>query len=367
MIGTIKIKLEGLNSGKIINALVDNGVILKNLKEKYKYVTFEICENNEELFKSICKKYRKRYEIISKNNFLNLLKRMKNYFGFLVSTCLVVAFIFSFNLYIFRVDLTVSSNNFFDVSSVEKLLKQKGIVAGMQKKELNISSLQQMIIASQENISGCTIKRNGGLLEVVIYPGILKENVSTENAYSKYNAVITMVDVYAGRTDLKVGDFVKQGDLLIKNDNGVKGKILGKVYFSDFLIFNENQMIKEFTGNEICKTNISLLKKPLFKIIKNIDFSNYIEENCVFSVSKNTFLPIDLVKTTYKEFVYKETKVDFLTVQDKLKDDVFNNVLKKVDDRFKDNITNTTYSVVREDNLIRLDCFIECEIDLISA
>ena len=367
MIGTIKIKLEGLNSSKIINALVDNGIILKNLKERYRYVTFEIAENSEELFKNICKKYRKRYQIISKNNFINLIKRMKNYFGFLVSICLIVAFIFSFNLYIFRVDLSVLSNNEFDISGVENLIKQKGVVAGMRKNELNISSLQQMIIASQENISGCTIKQNGGFLEVVIYPGVLKENVAMENVYSKYNAVITKVDVYAGRTNLRVGDFVKKGDLLIENDNGAKGNILGKVYFSDFLIFNENQMVKEFTGNEICKTNISLFEKYIFNTNKNNDFLNYIEENCVFSVSKNTFLPIDFVKTTYKEFIYKEAKVDFLTVQDKLKEEIFNAALNKIEDRFKDKITNTTYSVVREDNLIRLDCFIECEIDLISA
>jgi hypothetical protein len=50
MMGTIKIKIEGLNSGKIINALIDDGVYLKNLKEKQKYVVFEIREADEKKF-----------------------------------------------------------------------------------------------------------------------------------------------------------------------------------------------------------------------------------------------------------------------------------------------------------------------------
>ena len=59
-----------------------------------------------------------------------------------------------------------------------------------------------------------------------------------------------------------------------------------KIYFSDYLIYNENQTVKEFTGEFIEKTSISIFNKNLNKRGKNISFSNFVEENCVFYVSK---------------------------------------------------------------------------------
>ena len=47
-------------------------------------------------------------------------------------------------------------------------------------------------------------------------------------------------------------------DVLIENKNGASGKIIGKVYFSDYLIYNENQVVKEFTGRVIEKSKIEM-------------------------------------------------------------------------------------------------------------
>ena len=66
MIGSVKVKIDGLNSGKIVNALVDNGVLIKNLVQKTKTSIFEIDARDEERLKTICKRYRKKYNILSK-------------------------------------------------------------------------------------------------------------------------------------------------------------------------------------------------------------------------------------------------------------------------------------------------------------
>lgn len=365
MIGTIKIKIQGLNSGKIINALIDDGVYLKNLKQKQKSVVFEIFEKDEIAFKNICKKYHKHYEILSKNNFVNLIKRARFYFGFLVSFCLIVSFVFSFNLYIFKVNLTVAENKKFDLSRVEKMLKENGIFDGMLKQDLDISNLQKLIISSNDDVSGCSIKSSGGKLEIEIQPAVMKENVSKENIYSKFDAVITSVEVFAGRSNLKPGELVKKGDLLIENDNGASGKIKAKVYFSDYLIYNENQVVKEFTGRVVEKTGFEILNKTLSNSVKINEFSNYIEEKCVFCVSKNNFIPVNFVKFVYREFEYKETKIAFELMENDLKEKIYKSVFDKIDAKNKDKITNVSYSIVSENNLTRLDCFVECEIDLV--
>ena len=103
MIGTIKIKIECLNSSKIINTLVDNGVFLKNLKERYKYIVFEIDERDEEKFRMICKKHHKHFDVISKNNIFRLVKKSRFYFGCCVALSLVVSFVYCFNVFAYSV------------------------------------------------------------------------------------------------------------------------------------------------------------------------------------------------------------------------------------------------------------------------
>ena len=137
MSGTVKIKIEGLNSGKIINNLVSDGVFIKNLVEKKKYITFEIDSSKEKILKQICKKFHKNYEVISKNGFLNLVLKLRFCLGFILAISIVCAFVFSFNLYVFKVNLKVSSNQNFDTSRIENFLKENNIVSGMKKKDLN--------------------------------------------------------------------------------------------------------------------------------------------------------------------------------------------------------------------------------------
>lgn len=366
MSGSIKIRIEGLNSSKIVNQIIDHGIFLKNIKEKSKYIIFEIDQRDENEFKNVCKRFHKRFDVLSKNSFVEVIKRTKYYFGFVLAIILVSAFVFSFNLYVFDVSVKVSSNVKFDSKKIELLLKEQGVVAGVKKKDIDKLKLQKLILSSDESISACSVKEIGGKLEIEIIPAVLKEEVKKDNIYSKFNAVLTKVDVFAGKTSLKVGDLVKQGDLLIENDNGANGKIFGKVYFSDYLIYNENQQIKEFTGKIFEDKYFEMFDKRLNKCKQINKISNFIEEKCVFYVSKYNFLPLKYVKVYYKEFVYKDIVIKFLEKEKELKEKVYNDVLNKIDERFIDKITNVTYSIISENNLTRLDCFVECEIDLVN-
>lgn len=364
MSGSVKIKIEGLNSGKIVNALIEENVLIKNLKLKERSAVFTLGKDNEIKLQQICKRYRKKYVVLSENNFINLLKHFRYYFGFIVASILISVFMFVYNMYIYKVNVSVDKNLSYNLDEITELLNENKIISGMKKTDIDISKIQNLIISSRNDVAGCAVKQNGGSLDIVIYPGVLKENLSTENIYSKYNAVITDVEIFAGKSNLKLGDVVKVGDLLVENDNGADGKILGKIYYSDYIIYNENQIVKELTGNFIERTDLMLFDKKLNKQPKNIEFTNYIEDICVFSVSKNLFIPVNLLKTKYQEFEYKEKVVKFETMENSLKEELYLKLIEKVGD--KNSITNVTYSVVTENNLTRLDCFIECEIDLLA-
>ena len=364
MTNFIRVRIDGLNTSKIINDLIDKNVYIEKLVIKQKYVVFNISEQDKLLLEKTCKRYHKNYKVIRSRGIRNLLKRVKYIYGTILASILSVAWAFSFDSYIFKINLSYVSEQCFDLSDVKNLLNKNNIVEGSKKNQFSVSEIQQMILSSQENIAGCSVTKNGGVLDIVVYPGITKNELNNNDIVSNYNAVITQLDVFAGKTDFKVGDLVKKNEVVIKNDNGASGVVRGKVYFSDYIIYNENQLVKRFTGEiyedcSVCFFN-KKLQKPL-KIDKNL---NYIEENCVFYLNKNFLIPISIIKTQYLFFEYENSIVKFENVEEKLKEDLYSQILKNIgNDRI---VTNVTYSVVSENNLTRLDCFVECEMDIIS-
>ena len=74
------------------------------------------------------------------------------------------------------------------------------------------------------------------------------------------------------------------------------------------------------------------------------------------------FLPISFNRVTYKETSLEDIVIPFSEKEDELKLSLKNELLKKIDDSFV--INNILYSVVTEENLTRLDCFVSVDLNL---
>lgn len=362
MINRVRIKVEGLNAYKIIDKLIDDGVLIENYITQKKSILFDVNEKDEYLVKKICSLYHKKYQIVSRYNLLNFFRRLRYYFGSVLAILFCCCFVLVNNLYIYKIDFKVEGNFFCNLNEIKSLLRENGIYEGLQKKKIKTSEIEKIILSSKQ-IAGCSVSKNGGCLDIVLYPGILKNENNQENLYSKFDAVILDVDVYAGIAKVKKGDVVRVGDLLVENNNGACGKILAKIYFSDYILYNENQIEEVKTGNFYIEKDILIFNKNLTISRKNSKYQNFIEEYCAFSISNNLFVPVSVVEKKYCEIEYKDVIVKFDDKEKELKRDLLDIVQETIPD--KETITNVTYSVVVEGGLTRLDCFVECEIDLL--
>jgi len=233
----------------------------------------------------------------------------------------------------------------------------------MSKKNFLEKDIKNIIMLSVDDIEDCDVEYKGNLLNICIYPAVKKYEVTAENIYSNYDAVIEQAEAYVGILKIKAGDIVKKGDLLIENNLGASGKIRGKVYFVATKIYNENQQIVKYTGREYITKDYSIFNKFIIKSKNYCDFKQFYVENCTFSINKNIFIPIICNKKIYKEIIIEDIVVPFSDVENKIKEETYNEALKKVNN-FND-ITNVSYSVVKEGSYIRVDCFIETIMDLI--
>lgn len=363
MKNVVRVKISGLNLPRLLNKLVQNNILITGLVSRKKYIKFSIEEQDIPILDKICKQEHKFYVVIKKSGIKNMLSKLPYLLGTVMALVVTYVYLFSINCFIFKVNIRYSGESFYDISKVNKLLNDNGIEEGIRKKDVSVKSLQKLLMLNIDDIENCTVEINGGNLNILVYPATMKYEVNEKNLISNFDGVIISAEAFAGNLKVKAGDIVKKGDLLIENNQGAKGKIQAKVYFTGTKIYNEKQQEIIYTGNYFVDKSYSLLKKNLFKTSNKCNFSKYLVKNCGFYLMPNFFIPIYCREDIYYEIEINEKIVPFEEVEDSIKNEVYDIAAMQIP--INSQKENVTYSVVKEENYTRVDCFIEVVLDLV--
>lgn len=358
----VRVKISGLNLSRPIERLVSKGVFIDNLVTKKNSIKFSISQSDLKTLNEVCKKEHKFYTIIYKNGFKQVLSRIPYMFGGFLALIIIYAYMFAFNLFIFDVNIKCESTLPYDLSKVRDLLNENGIESGMFKAGFSSKDIERLILMELDDVAGCSVIRQGGKLDIYIYPATIKYENNGKDIVSNYDAVITEIDVFAGKPNVSVGDIVKKGDILIKNNNGAQGEVKGKVYFVSTVIYNENRQFIEKTGNIFKTRDYSILNKTFIKDQNKCTFSTYLTEKCSFYISYNYLLPILCTETIYYEANIINKIIPFEEVEQDILSDAYSEAYSKVPDKNAE--MNVSYSIVKDGAYTRVDCFIECEVSL---
>ena len=199
-------------------------------------------------------------------------------------------------------------------------------------------------------------------------PEILDESEFC-NIVSNKEGIITKIDVYDGTANVKIGDLVKKGTILI---NGwMEGKYTGmryvaaseeieaKVWYSKKIKLDKITEVYSRTGKEENKYKIKFnnFKINLYKTLSK--FKNYdtIEETKKIKLFSNFYLPIEIIKLTNYE-TNKET-VTYSTEQ--LKEMHVDNLISQIEEEIenKETIINRQVNVLEYDTYIEIEAIIE--------
>ena len=361
MIEKIKIKVEGMNLYRLVDRLVLAGVCLLNLKIKPYVLTCEIDSYYFDLFKNVCKKERKDFKIVSRFGIKNVFGYTKKLLGFLLAVVIAGSYLFSFQKMIFKLNISYSSADDYDLSKVVHVLNENGVNEGSLV-ELSAKEIESILIKNVDDIVGCRVIKDGSVLSICVYPEI-KNNQLEKSLSSKYDAVITKIEVFSGSALKRVGDVVRVGDLLIESDTQASGVIEGKVYFSVSEIYNEKQQIVKFTGRSFCNREFKILQKTIAKDMKTNNYSQYLTKNCIFSLNNNLFIPIICEEEIVYEVEIEDKIIPFLEKESEIKNRLFERLVELSGMALDEG--RVSYSVVRDGSYVRVDCFVEIEMSLI--
>lgn len=318
LLGYVRISIEGYYIERFINICRNNKILIWNLKrDKNVKLELNVGINDVKKIAKIAKQTKCKMKINKKKGIpfiFNKYRKRKLFFAFLLLIIIMMGITSNF---VWNIQIVKQDESDLDLNSIYKDIEEAGLSIGTPKNKINTKEIINNIRTKRNDISWIGIELKGTNAIVKVVKSTEKPDIINEEEYCNVVAnkpgIITKINAQNGSIAVKVGDTVNVGTTLINGwmegkYTGIRyvharGEVEAKVWYekSKKIMYNTTE-IKE-TGNienkykiKINNFEINLSKKlPKFKIYDTITEEKKIK---LFS---DFYLPISIVKTTYKE------------------------------------------------------------------
>lgn len=316
IMGYLKISVEGYYIERFINICKNKNITIWNLKRnKNILLTFNIRIKEFREMCKIAKKTNCKVKIISKNGLPFLLHRYKKRKIFIFLLLIMICFIWISSMFVWNVDIIEENNQ--ELVDIRSDIEEAGLKNGVLKQKVNAKEIINKLRLKRNDIAWIGIEMKGTNAIVKLVKADNKPDIIDTNEYcnvvSDKTGIITKISAQNGTANVKAGDTVKIGDVLI---NGwmegkytglryvhAKGEIEAKVWYTKKKKIPYTLTQTRETGNiqEKYFLKINNLKINFSKKYSKFKIYDTIENDSKFRIFSDFYLPISIVKTTYKE------------------------------------------------------------------
>ena len=316
LLGYLRISIEGYYIERFINICKNERVTIWNLKRKKDiqlYLNVRIGE-----FKKVCKiakKTRCKIKINNKKGLPFLLNKYKKRKIFLILLIIVIFLIFLSSNFVWNVDIIEENGE--ELENLSQDIENAGLKIGELKSKVDTKEIINKIRLKRNDVAWMGIELKGTNAIVKVVKANEKPDIIDENEYcsivSDKAGIITKINAQTGTANVKVGDTIKEGDVLINGwmegkYTGIryvhaKGEIEAKVWYTKEkkILYNTTQTQK--TGNIENKYAIKInnFKINFQKNLSKFKIYDTIETENKFKLFSDFYLPISIIKTTNSE------------------------------------------------------------------
>lgn len=321
--GYVHIIVEGFFLERFINTCIDKGIVLLDIKkEKNTIFRAKIIRTDFKKIINIAKRMNCKIRVSKKVGIPFLLNRYKKRKIFVIAVSVIAIFLFSITRFIWNIEVFGLENTSYD--DVITTVNDNGIEIGKLKSNINLEKIINQIRLERDDIAWVGIKLKGTnalitIVETIKQPEIIDRN-EVCNIISNKDAIISKIVVQNGTARVKVGDIVKEGDILVEGI--IEGQYTGNRYVhseADIYanIFYEKERKESFIQEVEIKTGNMEKKNEIyinnFKINFNKRVSKFQNYDTIRTYKKlkffsNYYFPVELVRVTNVE-IQKEYKV----------------------------------------------------------
>ena len=315
--GYLRIVVEGYYIERFINICRNRNYMMWNIK---KVNDINIALNIEiKHFREICKIAKNtqcKIFIKSKKGLPFLLNKYKKRKLFALFLILVLGIIFLSSNFVWNIEII--EENGLIIENIMEDIQEAGLKIGTLKNDVDTKDIINKVRLERDDIAWIGIELKGTNAIVRLVKADEKPEIVDENEYcnivSNKNGVITKINAQDGTANVKVGDTVSVGDVLINGwmegkYTGIryvhaKGEIEARVWYTMNKTIPYKATEKQHTGN--VETNYGI-KINNFKInfpkgVSKFEFYDTIETENKIKLFSNFYLPISVVKTTNEEY-----------------------------------------------------------------
>lgn len=321
IIGYVRVVIEGYYIERFINICTNNKIAIWNLKRDKKVNLILNVRIND--FKEICKIARKtkcKVRIKKKKGLPFIFHKYKKRKIFVILLIVLIFLIMLSSNFVWNVDITEENNQ--NLENIEEDIKNAGLIVGKFKSDIDTKDIINKVRLQRNDIAWMGIELKGTNAIVKLVKAVDKPEIIDENDYcsivSDKAGIITKINAQSGMANVKVGDTVNKGDVLINGwiegqYTGIryvhaKGEIQAKVWYTKYQKIPLNATERIQTGQTENKFAIKLnnFKINLYKRLSKFEIYDTIETESKFKIFSDFYLPISVVKTLNNEVQEQE-------------------------------------------------------------
>ena len=319
------IKVQGDNFFRFLNVCVSLGVDFYEMKLHMQEDREEIylCIKNRDFdkVKEASVKTGNSFEVIKEFGLLVYVRRFFSRKTFYISIIVAIIFLYSLTMFIWQVKISGCVNR--NEAEILNFIKNSGVGYGVLKKNIDCDAIENAIRNEYSDVLWVSVSVKGTGLFIQIKENTylndkLALNEGCTDLVADGEGIVVSMVTRTGVSKVKVGDTVKEGDVLI---SGVKEYLndAKEVYktehvYADGDVIIEYKQVYTFTYSNKIKIreyvnnkkgyNIRLFDRSILNYQPDMNDKNYekYSENNVVVVGEAFYLPLSISKTFYKEY-----------------------------------------------------------------
>jgi similar to stage IV sporulation protein len=322
IIGYVNINVEGYYIERFINICRNKKIAIWNLKRD-KNISINLNLGIHD-FKEVCKISKNtkcKIKIKEKKGLPFILNRYRKRKIFGIFLILVVGTIILSSNYVWNVEIV--NENDAEFENIEQDIESAGLKIGLLKSKINTKDIINNLRLSRDDIAWVGIELKGTNAIVRIVKADEKPEIIDKNDYCNIVAdkagEIVKINAQNGTANVKVGDVVEEGSILINGwmegkYTGVRyvhaeGEIQAKVWYTEQTKILYNNIEEKRTGKIENKYTIKInnFEINFYKSISKFEIYDTIETENKINIFSNFYLPISIIKKTNNELEEVQT------------------------------------------------------------
>ncbi len=323
----MKIDLTGYNIDNLLKILYTKKVTLFNVvRYEHNKVSFEILDKDHKKVKRYIVNYKVK-ETLSKAK--QLPKFILANIGVILGCFIGILFgIFTSN---YTWQIQIYGTEELTKNDIISVLQENGIRKGKINHQTS-EEIEEILLNRYDRIAQVSVIREGTAIIINLSEKLVYVEGEFQPITAKYSGIIKDINIITGTTNVKVGDYVNAGDILVLpfniNANGEKVSVkpLAEIKAQIFVVGKcemsrvETKLVR--TGNTTTTYNYKFKNKKLFSSKNKNSFALF--ETVVYNENISDLLPLNRDVCVHFELAETEVVNDFEKEKQKLIDESVN-------------------------------------------